>query len=308
MRRYTRTLSAQHLGASGRSGRTFARSASQESSLCAQSSGVARHSASRPPREGGVAAAPSHKALHGPIVRRHALGEALFRATSGHDPAAQRPRSVAPIRTWRRPSNDRRAAQRPVSLRARVELLTSLFVCHDLGILRGVWTQRGYTPAQIDALSLGALAVFLQARLDPAKTSVLIARTQDAERSRRNHTTAAMQHQYLVVAPAEAADKDPRGRASPCVLVDLLYKELFSCARPSVAYARQLSQAPAVMVMGPLDVEYMVRQLCSAMRDSLDSVGLRMPPWRRAENMLRSWRDVDLELFDEDEYLEGLGM
>lgn len=72
-------------------------------------------------------------------------------------------------------------------------------------------------------------------------------------------------------------------------IVEVSLAEKFIIARPTTAYAAMLDEFPAIFVGKPEEMKQLVRQMSKAIRKSLKSVGLNVPPWRRLSYMQAKW-------------------
>ncbi|KAG6418990.1 hypothetical protein SASPL_121198 [Salvia splendens] len=72
-------------------------------------------------------------------------------------------------------------------------------------------------------------------------------------------------------------------------VVEVSLADKFIIARPTAAYAAMLDEFPAIFVGKPEEMKQLVRQMSKAIRKSLKSVGLNVPPWRRLSYMQAKW-------------------
>ncbi|KAL1560043.1 hypothetical protein AAHA92_10309 [Salvia divinorum] len=72
-------------------------------------------------------------------------------------------------------------------------------------------------------------------------------------------------------------------------IVEVSLAEKFTIARPTAAYAAMLDEFPAIFVGKPEEMKQLVRQMSKAIRKSLKSAGLNVPPWRRLSYMQTKW-------------------
>ncbi|KAL5836387.1 hypothetical protein ACOSQ4_015884 [Xanthoceras sorbifolium] len=63
----------------------------------------------------------------------------------------------------------------------------------------------------------------------------------------------------------------------------------FEIARPTDGYASLLGVFPPIFVGRPEDLKKIVRQMCAAVKESMKSVDMHMPPWRRNGYMQAKW-------------------
>ncbi|GFQ01686.1 hypothetical protein PHJA_002312500 [Phtheirospermum japonicum] len=63
----------------------------------------------------------------------------------------------------------------------------------------------------------------------------------------------------------------------------------FTIARPTGGYAALLENFPPIFVGKPDELRQVVRLMCSAIRNSMKSVGIIVPPWRRLGYMQSKW-------------------
>ncbi|KAL3614957.1 hypothetical protein CASFOL_040618 [Castilleja foliolosa] len=63
----------------------------------------------------------------------------------------------------------------------------------------------------------------------------------------------------------------------------------FTIARPTGAYAALLENFPQIFIGKPDELKQVVRLMCSAIRKSMKSVGIIVPPWRRLSYMQSKW-------------------
>ncbi|KAL3627407.1 hypothetical protein CASFOL_028770 [Castilleja foliolosa] len=63
----------------------------------------------------------------------------------------------------------------------------------------------------------------------------------------------------------------------------------FTIARPTVSYTSLLENFPAIFVGKPEELKQVIRLMSKAIRKSMKSVKLNMPPWRRLAYMQAKW-------------------
>ncbi|GAB2252634.1 hypothetical protein Droror1_Dr00005481 [Drosera rotundifolia] len=63
----------------------------------------------------------------------------------------------------------------------------------------------------------------------------------------------------------------------------------FQIARPTVHYASLLGTLPSVLILKPETLKQIVRLMTAAMKESLKSAELHIPPWRRNCYMMAKW-------------------
>ncbi|KAI3466522.1 hypothetical protein Pfo_023185 [Paulownia fortunei] len=63
----------------------------------------------------------------------------------------------------------------------------------------------------------------------------------------------------------------------------------FTIARPTGGYASLLEVFPPIFVGKPDELKQVVRLMCGAIRKSMKSVGIHVPPWRRLAYMQSKW-------------------
>lgn len=63
----------------------------------------------------------------------------------------------------------------------------------------------------------------------------------------------------------------------------------FEIARPSGHYASLVGVFPPVFVGRPEELKQVIRLMCAAMKQSLRSTGLLLPPWRRKSYVKAKW-------------------
>lgn len=72
-------------------------------------------------------------------------------------------------------------------------------------------------------------------------------------------------------------------------IVEVFLAGEFTIARPTAAYAASIDRFPTVFVAKSEELKQVVRQMSKAIRKSLKSVGLTVPPWRRLAYMQFKW-------------------
>ncbi|KAL7103074.1 hypothetical protein ACP275_08G158300 [Erythranthe tilingii] len=72
-------------------------------------------------------------------------------------------------------------------------------------------------------------------------------------------------------------------------IVQVLLDGEFTIARPSGGYASLLEILPPVFVGKPEELKQVVRLMCAAVRKSMRSAGIHVPPWRRLAYMQNKW-------------------
>ncbi|XP_057765003.1 uncharacterized protein LOC130985856 [Salvia miltiorrhiza] len=72
-------------------------------------------------------------------------------------------------------------------------------------------------------------------------------------------------------------------------IVEVPFAGKFTIARPSAAYTALLDGFPTIFVGKAEELKQVVRQMSKAIRKSLKSVGLTVPPWRRLSYMQAKW-------------------
>ncbi|XWS19337.1 hypothetical protein CRYUN_Cryun31cG0006600 [Craigia yunnanensis] len=63
----------------------------------------------------------------------------------------------------------------------------------------------------------------------------------------------------------------------------------FEIARPTTSYASLLEVIPPIFVGKPKELKQIVKLMCKAMRESMKSRDMHMPPWRRSGYMQSKW-------------------
>ncbi|GMJ14138.1 hypothetical protein like AT1G12030 [Hibiscus trionum] len=63
----------------------------------------------------------------------------------------------------------------------------------------------------------------------------------------------------------------------------------FEIARPTTSYASLIEVFPTVFIGKPEELKQMVRVMCRAMRESMKSRKMKMPPWRQHGYMKAKW-------------------
>ncbi|KAK9014822.1 hypothetical protein V6N11_005960 [Hibiscus sabdariffa] len=63
----------------------------------------------------------------------------------------------------------------------------------------------------------------------------------------------------------------------------------FEIARPTTSYASLIEVVPTIFVGKSEELKQMVRLMCKAMRESMKSRDMKMPPWRRHGYMQAKW-------------------
>ncbi|KAL8046014.1 hypothetical protein ABFX02_08G151300 [Erythranthe guttata] len=72
-------------------------------------------------------------------------------------------------------------------------------------------------------------------------------------------------------------------------IVQVLLDGEFTIARPSGGYASLLEILPPVFVGKTEELKQVVRLMCAAVRKSMRSAGIHVPPWRRLAYMQNKW-------------------
>ncbi|KAG6392375.1 hypothetical protein SASPL_146592 [Salvia splendens] len=72
-------------------------------------------------------------------------------------------------------------------------------------------------------------------------------------------------------------------------IVEVSLAGKFTIARPTAAYTALLNEFPAIFVGRPVEMKQVVNQMSKAIRKSMESVGLNVPPWRRVSYMQAKW-------------------
>lgn len=72
-------------------------------------------------------------------------------------------------------------------------------------------------------------------------------------------------------------------------IVEVLVAGEFKIARATASYASLVEGFPRIFVGRPGEVKQVVKQMSKAVRKSLKSVGLNVPPWRRLAYMQAKW-------------------
>lgn len=72
-------------------------------------------------------------------------------------------------------------------------------------------------------------------------------------------------------------------------IVEVLVAGEFKIARATASYASLMEGFPRIFVGRAEEVKQVVRQMSKAVRKSLKSVGLNVPPWRRQAYMQAKW-------------------
>ncbi|KAL4387589.1 hypothetical protein GQ457_09G001050 [Hibiscus cannabinus] len=63
----------------------------------------------------------------------------------------------------------------------------------------------------------------------------------------------------------------------------------FEIARPTTSYASLLEIIPPIFVGKPEELRQVVKLMCKAMRESMKTEDMQLPPWRRSSYMLSKW-------------------
>ncbi|KAK8524297.1 hypothetical protein V6N13_015325 [Hibiscus sabdariffa] len=63
----------------------------------------------------------------------------------------------------------------------------------------------------------------------------------------------------------------------------------FEIARPTSSYASLLEIIPPIFVGEPKELKQVVKLMCEAMRESMKTEDMQLPPWRRSSYMLSKW-------------------
>ena len=63
----------------------------------------------------------------------------------------------------------------------------------------------------------------------------------------------------------------------------------FQIARPTTSYAALLEVIPPIFVGKPKELKQIAKLMCKAMRESMKSRDMHMPPWRRSRYMQSKW-------------------
>ncbi|XP_057961470.1 uncharacterized protein LOC131153282 [Malania oleifera] len=72
-------------------------------------------------------------------------------------------------------------------------------------------------------------------------------------------------------------------------IIELLLAGEFDIARPTSQYTSMLSLFPTIFVGEADDLKRVVRLMCTAVRESLKSADMHLPPWRRNGYMQSKW-------------------
>ncbi|KAK6133248.1 hypothetical protein DH2020_033009 [Rehmannia glutinosa] len=72
-------------------------------------------------------------------------------------------------------------------------------------------------------------------------------------------------------------------------IIEVFLAEEFTIARPTDGYAALLEVFPPIFVGKPDELKQVVSLMCTAIRKSMKSVGILMPPWRRHAYMQSKW-------------------
>jgi uncharacterized protein (TIGR01615 family) len=72
-------------------------------------------------------------------------------------------------------------------------------------------------------------------------------------------------------------------------IIEVLLAREFEIARPSDKYASLLDVLALIFVGKVEDLKQVVRQMCMAMKESMKSMGMHVPPWRRSGYMNSKW-------------------
>lgn len=72
-------------------------------------------------------------------------------------------------------------------------------------------------------------------------------------------------------------------------IVEVSLAGQFEIARPSDHYASLVGAFPPVFVGRPDELNQVIRLMCAAMKQSLRSTGLLLPPWRKKSYMKAKW-------------------
>ncbi|GAV65199.1 DUF506 domain-containing protein [Cephalotus follicularis] len=72
-------------------------------------------------------------------------------------------------------------------------------------------------------------------------------------------------------------------------IVEVFVAGEFEIARPTNRYTSLLDLCPQVLVARPEELKQLVMLMCAALRESMKSVDLHMPPWRRNGYMQAKW-------------------
>ncbi|WOL19464.1 hypothetical protein Cni_G28262 [Canna indica] len=96
---------------------------------------------------------------------------------------------------------------------------------------------------------------------------------------KREDGRPAGKHEYI----------DVIGQGGMRYIVEINFAAEFEIARPSGDYAELLRGLPSVFVGMPRVVESVVGLMCAAMKESIRSSGMHLPPWRRKLYVRAKW-------------------
>lgn len=72
-------------------------------------------------------------------------------------------------------------------------------------------------------------------------------------------------------------------------IIEVLLAREFEIARPTVKYTSLLDVFPLIFVGKVEDLKQVVKQMCRAIKESMKSMGMHVPPWRRSGYMNSKW-------------------
>ncbi|XP_030553031.1 uncharacterized protein LOC115757077 [Rhodamnia argentea] len=72
-------------------------------------------------------------------------------------------------------------------------------------------------------------------------------------------------------------------------IVEVSLAGQFKIARPSDHYTSLVEAFPPVFISRPEELQQVIRLMCAAMKQSLQSTGLLLPPWRKKSYMKAKW-------------------
>ncbi|GER48144.1 hypothetical protein STAS_25290 [Striga asiatica] len=93
-------------------------------------------------------------------------------------------------------------------------------------------------------------------------------------------------HEYVDVNAAAAA---VGGGGGGRYIVEIFLAGEFTIWRPADGYSSLLETFPAIFVAKPNELRQVVKTMCAAVRRSMKSAGIDVPPWRRLAHVQSKW-------------------
>lgn len=82
-------------------------------------------------------------------------------------------------------------------------------------------------------------------------------------------------------------------------ILEIDFTAEFAIPRPSAAYAALLRRIPSAFAGTEVTVGRVVSAMCAAMRESMKSAGMPLPPWRRKEYVEAKWLGANVRRRDD---------